>query len=52
MEGTTAEAEDLVAVYKAAWRSEGFISRAHEEKRFRKESRRYGPSSFGRRVPG
>ena len=34
MEGTTAGAEDLVAVYKAAWRSEGFISRAHEEKRF------------------
>ena len=34
MEGTAAGAEDLVAVYKAAWRSEGFISRAHEEKRF------------------
>ncbi|MFZ3073373.1 MAG: PD-(D/E)XK nuclease family protein, partial [Thermodesulfobacteriota bacterium] len=34
LDGTPAGEKDLINVYKAAWRSEGFISRAHEEKRF------------------
>lgn len=36
MEGKAAGEEELVAVLRSSWRSEGFISREHEEKRWEK----------------